>query len=117
MNVTPAFLLLQAGDAPSGAPFGMFVPMVAIFLLFYFLMMRPQQKRQKEQEAMLKAIDKGDEVVTAGGLHGKITGITDDVLTLEIAVVKGDRVRVKVARSRVESVKKAEGAKKKEGGS
>ena len=89
MNAMPAFLPLQAGDAPQGVPFGMFVPMVAIFLLFYFLMMRPQQKKQKEQESMLKAIAKGDDVVTAGGLHGKVTGVTDDVLTLEIAVVKG----------------------------
>jgi preprotein translocase subunit YajC len=112
MSFTPAVLWLQAGEAPGPAPFGMLVPMAAIFLIFYFLVIRPQQKRQKDQEGMLKAIVKGDDVVTAGGLHGKITGVTDDVLTLEIAVVKGERVRVKVARNRVESVKKAEGSKK-----
>jgi preprotein translocase subunit YajC len=58
---------------------------------------------------MLKAIVKGDDVVTAGGLHGKVTGLTDDVLTLEIASVKGERVRVKVARARIESVTKKKG--------
>jgi preprotein translocase subunit YajC len=114
MNALPAVLLLQAGDEPAQAPFGsFFVPMAAIFLIFYFLLIRPQQKRQKQQEAMLKAIAKGDDVVTAGGIHGKVTGITDEVLTVEIASVKGDRVRVKVARNRVESVKKTDGDKKK----
>jgi len=112
MNLTPAVVLLQAGEPPAQAPFGMFVPMAAIFLIFYFLLIRPQQKRQKEQEAMLKAIVKGDDVVTAGGLHGKVTGVTDDVLTLEIAVLKGERIRVKVARNKVDNVRKSEGEKK-----
>jgi len=117
MNFTPAVLWLQAGEQPSGAPFGMFVPMVAIFLIFYFLLIRPQQKRQKQQAAMLKAIVKGDDVVTAGGLHGKVTGVADEVLTVEIASVKGDRVRVKVDRNKVENVKKTEASKKKDDGS
>ena len=99
------FVLLQAAPEPS--PFGMLVPMGLIFLIFYFLLIRPQQKRQREQEEMLKAIEKNDAVVTAGGLHGKVVGITDDVLTLEIAALKGERVRVKVARGKVESVSKA----------
>jgi preprotein translocase subunit YajC len=81
--------------------------MVAIFAIFYFLLIRPQQKKQRQQETMIKGITKGDSVVTAGGLHGKITGVADDVLTLEIAVVKGERVRVKVARPRIDSVTKA----------
>jgi preprotein translocase subunit YajC len=85
----------------------MLLPMVAIFAIFYFLLIRPQQKRQREQREMIKGIAKGDNVVTSGGLHGKVTGVTDEVLTLEIAVVKGDRVRVKVARPRVDSVTKA----------
>jgi preprotein translocase subunit YajC len=104
MNALPLVGLLQAGQgAPQGSPFGMLVPMAAIFLIFYFLLIRPQQKRQREQEEMLKAIDKGDQVVTAGGLHGKVVGVTDDTLTLEIAALKGERVRVKVARAKVES--------------
>ena len=81
----------------------MLVPMVLIFMIFYLLLIRPQQKRQKQQEALLKSIEKGDHVVTAGGLHGKVTGVTDDTLTIEIAALKGERVRVKVARAKIES--------------
>jgi preprotein translocase subunit YajC len=84
----------------------MFVPMIAIFLIFYLLLIRPQQKRQKQQEEMLKAIEKGDDVVTAGGLHGKVVGTTDEVLTVEIAALKGERVRVKVSRAKIDSVQK-----------
>jgi preprotein translocase subunit YajC len=108
MNWTPAVLWLQASEAPVGSPLGSFFPLIAIFLIFYLLLFRPQQKKQRERDAMLKAIEKGDEVVTTGGLHGKITGITDEVLTLEIAVVKNERVLVKVARSAIESSKKGE---------
>jgi len=77
--------------------------MVLLVVMFYFLLIRPQQKRQKQQEELLKSIDKGDQVVTSGGLHGKVTGVTDDTLTIEIAVLKGERVRVKVARAKIES--------------
>jgi preprotein translocase subunit YajC len=90
----------------------MFIPMIAIFLIFYLLLIRPQQKKQREQEDMLKAIEKGDDVVTAGGLHGKVVGTTDDVLTLEIAALKGERVRVKVSRTKIESVQKAKKGEK-----
>ncbi len=100
--MTPAFFFLQA--QPQASPFGMLVPMAAIFLIFYFLLIRPQQKKQKEHETMLSAIVKGDSVITSGGIHGKVTGVTDDVLTLEIAAVKGERVRVKVSRARIDSV-------------
>jgi preprotein translocase subunit YajC len=100
--VTPAAILLQAAPGPA-SPFQMFVPMIAIFLIFYFLLIRPQQRKQRTQEEMLKAIEKGDDVITAGGLHGKVVGVTDDVLTLEIAALKGERVRVKVARAKVEA--------------
>jgi preprotein translocase subunit YajC len=102
MKSLAAIFWLQAG--PEGAaPFGMLVPMLLIFLIFYFLLIRPQQRRQRDQEAMLKALEKGDDVVTAGGLHGKVVGVTDDVLTLEIAALKGERVRVKVNRAKIES--------------
>ena len=102
MNALPLLVLLQAGEG-EGSPFTMLVPMALIFMIFYFLLIRPQQKRQKQQEELLKSIEKGDQVVTAGGLHGKVTGVTDDTLTIEIAALKGDRVRVKVARAKIES--------------
>ncbi|HQR12421.1 MAG TPA: preprotein translocase subunit YajC [Casimicrobiaceae bacterium] len=62
-----------------------FLPMIAIFVVFYFLLIRPQQKRAKETRAMLDALQKGDEVVTAGGLVGKIAKLTDQYAAVEIA--------------------------------
>jgi preprotein translocase subunit YajC len=99
------FVPLQAATDQS-SPLGMLVPMGLIFLIFYFLLIRPQQKRQRDLEQMLKAIERNDHVVTAGGLHGKVVGIADDVLTIEIAALKAERVRVKVSRAKVESVTK-----------
>ncbi len=102
MKSLAAFLWLQAGPAES-SPFGMLVPMLLIFVIFYFLLIRPQQQRQKTQEALLKSIEKGDDVVTAGGLHGKVIGVTDDVLTLDVSAFPGEKLRVKVSRSKIES--------------
>jgi preprotein translocase subunit YajC len=99
--MTGLLWLQAAPDAAS--PISMLFPMVAIFLIFWLLLIRPQQRKQREQDQMLKAIEKGDDVVTAGGLHGRVVGVTDDTLTLEIAAVKGERVRVKVSRARIES--------------
>jgi preprotein translocase subunit YajC len=62
-----------------------FLPIILMFVVLYFLMIRPQMKRQKEQRAMIEALAKGDEVVTAGGLLGKVTKVNDGYVTLEIA--------------------------------
>jgi preprotein translocase subunit YajC len=102
MNFEFGLIPLQA--QPGGSPFGAFVPIILITGIFYLLLIRPQQKKQKQLEAMIKAIDKGDNVVTSGGLHGKVIGVTDDVLTLDIGGVKGERLKVKVARARIEHV-------------
>ncbi|MFN3630160.1 MAG: preprotein translocase subunit YajC [Casimicrobiaceae bacterium] len=61
------------------------MPMIAIFVVFYFLLIRPQQKRIKEQRAMIEALQKGDEVVTAGGLVGRITKLDENYVSLETA--------------------------------
>jgi preprotein translocase subunit YajC len=97
----PGLVALQAGQG-AGDPFSFLIPMALIFLIFYFLMIRPQQRRQKEHEQVLKSIEKGDRIVSTGGLHGVVTGTSDDVLTVEIGSVKGERVRVKLDRARVE---------------
>jgi preprotein translocase subunit YajC len=102
MNFQFGLVPLQA--QPEGSPLGAFVPIILITGIFYFLLIRPQQKKQKKLEAMIKAIEKGDNVVTTGGLHGKVIGVTDDVLTLDIGGVKGERLKVKVARARIEQV-------------
>jgi preprotein translocase subunit YajC len=62
-----------------------FLPIILMFVVLYFLMIRPQMKRQKEQKAMMEALGKGDEVVTTGGLLGKITKVADGYITIEIA--------------------------------
>jgi len=80
-----------------------------MLLLMWALLIRPQQRREKEVKTMLSQIEKGDAIVTTGGLHGRVTGITDDVLTVEIS----PNVRVKVSRSAVasRSAGKGEGEK------
>lgn len=78
--------------------------MVLIFAVFYFLLIRPQVKRQKEHKAMVDALSKGDEVLTAGGIIGKITEITDQYVTLQIAAVDGKSVEVAMQRSAVQTL-------------
>ncbi len=83
-----------AGAAPQAQGFMSFLPLVLIFAVFYFLLIRPQQKKAKEHQAFLSNLKKGDLVVSSGGIQGTVTGLTDTVVTLEIA----DNVRVKVSR-------------------
>ncbi|MEK3731384.1 MULTISPECIES: preprotein translocase subunit YajC [Paenibacillus] len=74
-----------AGEAaPGGSILGMILPFVLMFVVFYFLLIRPQQKKQKARTAMLSALKKGDKVVTIGGLHGTIVEITDDIVVLKV---------------------------------
>ena len=76
----------QAAPAAGGDPgFIGFLPIVLMFVLLYFLMIRPQMKRAKEAKAMIEALQKGDEVVTAGGVVGRIAKLGEQYLTLEIA--------------------------------
>lgn len=85
--------------------------MIAMLAIFYFLLIRPQQKRQKEHKQMLSNLQKGDTIFTSGGLRGRITSIDETVITMEIA----DRVRVKVNRSAVGGlISKGEAAPEKE---
>ncbi len=94
----------QAGGGQGGSQWMGLLPLVLLFVVFYFLLIRPQQKKQKQQKAFLESLKKGDEVVTAGGLYGKITGITDTTVTLEIA----EKIRVKVLRGSVVDLVKGE---------
>lgn len=86
----------QQGGQPAGAGGGLaaLIPLVFMILIFYFLIIRPQQKRQKEHRNMLASLKKGDQVITQGGIIGVITGLTDTVVTLEVA----DNVKIKVSR-------------------
>jgi preprotein translocase subunit YajC len=86
--------------SPTGGDFSFLIMMVVLFGIFYFLLIRPQQKKQKEVKQMLENLAHGDTVVTSGGIHGKIAAITDNVITLEIA----DKVRIKVSRAFIAEV-------------
>jgi len=81
--ISPAYA--QSTGGPFGGDLMAFLPMVAIFVVFYFLLIRPQQKRAKETKAMLEALQKGDEVVTAGGVVGKISKISEGYAEVDIA--------------------------------
>lgn len=83
MLISPAYA--QAAGSSPGGDLMAFLPMVAIFVVFYFLLIRPQQKRSKETKTMLAALQKGDEIVTAGGIVGKVTKLTDAYATVEVA--------------------------------
>ena len=86
-----------ASGGGQGGAFGAFIPLILMFAIFYFLLIRPQQKKSKQHREMIASLKKGDRVVSTGGLHGVITGISDDVVTMEIA----PKVRVKVSRSSI----------------
>ncbi len=90
----------HAQDAAQADPFGFFLPMIVIFVAFYFLLIRPQQKRQKEHTALIGAVSTGDEVVTAGGVLGKVNGVSDHYATVEIA----DNVEIKLQTSTISAV-------------
>jgi preprotein translocase subunit YajC len=84
----PETHVISNAYAQSAAPGGdlmAFLPMILIFVVFYFLLIRPQQKKAKEHRAMLGALQKGDEVITAGGLIGRVTKLSDQYATVEIA--------------------------------
>lgn len=98
---TTAYAMGGAGGAGGGeaAGFASFIPLILMFAVFYFLLIRPQQKRAKEHKAMLEALKRGDEVVTAGGLYGRILEVADEYLILDL----GD-TKVKATRSSVSGV-------------
>jgi len=86
-----------AGQEGQGGGLGPFIPLIAMVVIFYFLLIRPQQKKAKQHQEMLNALKRDDMVVTTGGVHGKITGLTETVVTLEIA----PNVKIKVSRSNI----------------
>jgi len=94
------------GCAPAGGEGGKgsglmgFLPIVLIFALLYFLMIRPQQKRQKDHQKLVSGLEKGDKVVTAGGIHGVVTGVKEQTVTVKIA----ENVKIEVSRSSISRV-------------
>lgn len=104
-NLISAVAFAADEASPAAGPMGQFLsfaPLVILFVIFYFLLIRPQQKKAKEQREMVAALEKGDAVVTSGGIHGTITGVAEDTATIEIA----ENVRIKVGKEHIVSKKK-----------
>ena len=93
----------QAGEGAKGGGYTAFIPLILMFVIFYFLLIRPQQAKTKKHQQLLNNLKRDDMVVTTGGIHGKVTGITDTIVTLEVA----QNVRIKVSKSNVAAINQA----------
>lgn len=96
------FIILQA--APGGAGYSNFIMIGVMVVIFYFFFIRPQQKKQKDQKAFTESVAKGDNVVTIGGIHGKVLSVDDTTVTLEID--KGAKMTIEKSSISMESTKK-----------
>ncbi|MFV0409150.1 MAG: preprotein translocase subunit YajC [Paracoccus sp. (in: a-proteobacteria)] len=99
MFISPAYAQ-AAGGAGGASAITQFIPLILIFVIMYFLILRPQQKRVKEHRAMVEALKRGDQVITQGGLIGKVTDVKDEEISVEIA----QGVKVRVVRSSITNV-------------
>lgn len=104
-----AFAMAGAPGGPAGgaagggmAAFQQIIPLVFMFAIFYFLLIRPQQKKAKEHKALLESMKKGDNVITAGGVHGRVTAVDEELVTLEVA----NNVNIKITKSYIAAIKK-----------
>ncbi|MEZ4550622.1 MAG: preprotein translocase subunit YajC [Desulfobacterales bacterium] len=103
--INTAYAMGQAaapGGGAAGGGFGAFIPIILMFVIFYFLLIRPQQKKAKQHQEMIANLKKGDRVITSGGIHGQITALDENTVTLEIA----EKVRIKVTRSTLAGLNK-----------
>lgn len=87
-----------AGQSTGGNPIGAFLPLILIFVIFYFLLIRPQQKKQKKHQEMIAALKAGDEIITSGGVYGKIDKVLDDK-TFLVEIANG--VKITLSRTAV----------------
>ena len=99
-----AYAMAPGGGQGGGGGFAAFLPLILLFAIFYFILIRPQQKRAKDHKQLLANLKKGDKVVSNGGIYGTIVGITDTVITLEIA----DKVKIKVGRNYIAGLVQSE---------
>ena len=101
--ISPAFAQ-AAGATSTQDALSQFLPLIAMFAILYFLMIRPQMKRQKEHRNLVANLAKGDEVITSGGLLGKVTKVTDSYITIEVSSLAEKPVEVLLQRASVTSV-------------
>ncbi|MDQ6860421.1 MAG: preprotein translocase subunit YajC [Verrucomicrobiota bacterium] len=97
-------LLAQASPASAANPLASFIPLIFIFVIMYFVLFRPQMKRQKDQTAMANSLKTGDRVVTASGIHGMISNVKDRTVIVKVA----DNVKLEMEKSAITNVVKAE---------
>jgi len=100
LNLLIAMAPQQGGTQGGGNMISTFVMFGAIFLIFYFMIIRPQQKRAKEREKLLSSIQKGDKVITSGGMHGVIAGVEEKTVLLQVT----ESVKVKMERSAIATI-------------
>lgn len=100
MFITPAYA--QAAGGAAANPIVQFLPLILIFVIMYFLMIRPQQKKLKDHRAMVEALRRGDQVVTQGGIIGKISRVKEGEQEVEVEIAEG--VKVRVVRSTISQV-------------
>lgn len=101
--VEPAYAMGGGGGQPAGNPVVQLLPFILMFVVLWFLILRPQMKKQKAQQKMIDELKKGDKIVTSGGIHGVIANLKDDVISVKIA----DNVRIELSRAAVARVKES----------
>lgn len=99
--VDTAHAMGSSGPDGGGAPIAQLLPFVLMFVVLYLLILRPQMKKQKAQQKMIDELEKGDQIVTNGGIHGVISNIKDEILVVKVA----ENVKIDVSRSAVQRVK------------
>ena len=105
--VSIAYAMGQGGAPEGGAAgYASFIPLILMFVIFYFLLIRPQQKKQKDHEKLVAGVKTGDKVVTAGGIHGIVANVKETTFLLKVA----DNVKLEVDKNSIASVSKAEAA-------
>ncbi len=107
MSILHPFLAQAPAASPAAAanPLASFIPIILIFIIMYFLLFRPQMRRQKEQQRIVASLKTGDRVVTASGIHGIITNVKDTTVTVKVA----DNVKIEMDKSAVTNVVKSDG--------
>lgn len=107
------FLILMGSQQPGVNPLVNFLPIIAIFAIIYFLLIRPQRLEQRKHGEMIKSLRKGDEIVTAGGIYGKVVSLSEEKVTIRVGdSTKMDVERSKVARLRSSTTEKRSGKEK-----
>ncbi len=94
------FAMGPSGSEGGGSPAGLLIPLLGMLAIFYFLLIRPQQKKQKTLQAMIAAVKKGDRVLTTGGIYGTVLGVKDHIIVLKIA----ENVKIEIVKHAVASI-------------